>query len=399
MRTNIDIIYIDAGGGHRAAATALSEVIGQQQRPWDLRLLGIQDLLNSIDFVRKCVGIPFQDVYNVMLRRGWTLGTAQMVPLMHLVIRAFHRAQVQVLTRHWASHRPDMVVSLIPHYNRAMREALDHAWPGTPFVTILTDIADYPPNFWIERLDQYLICGSDRAVCQARAMGLPESRIVRTSGMILHPRFYAPAPADRAEARVRLGLLPDMPTGLVLFGGEGSTDIAKIARALNKPGGPAQLILLCGRNDAVRREIEALPRRVPRFVEGFTRDVPCYMALADFFVGKPGPGCISEALVMGLPVIVERNAWTLAHERYNADWIEQQGVGMVVRNFSQIAGAVREMLEPERFRRYRESASAKRNTAVYEIPDVLENILQHHAGSHLSAPPFQAPRRTLATAN
>jgi hypothetical protein len=104
---------------HRAAATALTDVIHQQQRPWDLRLLCIQDLLDSIDFVRKSVGIPFQDVYNIMLRHGWTLGTKQMVPVMHLLIRMSHRQQVQVLTRHWAAHRPDMVVSLIPHYNRA----------------------------------------------------------------------------------------------------------------------------------------------------------------------------------------------------------------------------------------------------------------------------------------
>jgi UDP-N-acetylglucosamine:LPS N-acetylglucosamine transferase len=344
MRRQIDLIYIDAGGGHRAAATALADVILEQHRPWDLRFLCIQELLDSIDFVRKTVGIPFQDVYNIMLRRGWTLGSAQLVPVMHLLIRLSHRSQVQVLARHWAGHRPDLVVSLIPHYNRALREALEQVWPGTPFVTILTDIADYPPNFWIERLDQYVICGSECAVRQARAAGLPESHIVRTSGMILHPGFYAARPADRAEGRIRLGLRPDLPTGLVLFGGEGSTEMAKIARRLNEAENQVQLILLCGRNDAVRGEIAALPRRIPMFVEGFTREVPRYMALADFFVGKPGPGSISEALAMGLPVIVERNAWTLAHERFNAGWIQEQGVGMVVRNFSEIAGAVRELL-------------------------------------------------------
>jgi UDP-N-acetylglucosamine:LPS N-acetylglucosamine transferase len=299
-----------------------------------------------------------------------------------------HRAQVEVLTRHWAAHRPDMVVSLIPHYNRALREALDHAWPGTPFVTILTDIADYPPNFWIERLDQYVICGSEQAVRQARTCGLPESHIVRTSGMILHPRFYAPPPADRADERVRMGLRADLPTGLVLFGGEGSTDMVKIARLLNKSANQVQLILLCGRNQAVRREIEALPRRIPRFVEGFTRDVPRYMALADFFIGKPGPGCISEALAMGLPVIVERNAWTLAHERYNADWIEEQGVGMVIRNLAQIGRTVRELLEPQRYRQYRARVSAIRNTAVYEIPEVLDRIL----GSYLPSDGATMPR-------
>ena len=391
MRAKIDLIYIEAGGGHRAAVNALTEVIGQQQRPWDLRPLCIQDLLDSIDFVRKSVGIPFQDVYNIMLRRGWTLGTRQMVPVMHLLIRLSHRQQVQVLTRYWAAHRPDMVVSLIPHYNRALREALDQAWPGTPFVTILTDIADYPPNFWIERLDQYVVCGSEQAVRQAQACGLADSHIVRTSGMILHPRFYAPPPADRAQERVTMELRPDLPTGLVLFGGEGSTDMVKITRLLNKPANDLQLILLCGRNEAVRREIEALPCRIPRLVQGFTREIPRFMAISDFFVGKPGPGCISEALAMGLPVIVERNAWTLVHELYNADWIEDQGVGMVLHNFSQIGRAVREMMEPERYRRYRARVAAIRNTAVYEIPEVLDRILSRHLPGNYRISPEMIP--------
>jgi hypothetical protein len=65
-------------------------------------------LLDSIDYIRKSVAIPFQNLYNIMLRRGWTLGTAQIVPVVHLAIRMSHRAQVGVLTRHWAAHRPDL---------------------------------------------------------------------------------------------------------------------------------------------------------------------------------------------------------------------------------------------------------------------------------------------------
>ena len=135
------------------------------------------------------------------------------------------------------------------------------------------------------------------------------------------------------------------------------------------------MILLCGRNRQALEALRALRRSIPMHVEGFTEQIPHFMALADFFIGKPGPGSISEALVMGLPVIVERNAWTLAHERYNADWVEDQGVGRVVPNFSQIDTAVRALLAPERYRKYRQSIAAHRNTAVFEIPEILDRIL------------------------
>ena len=372
----IALIYIDAGGGHRAAATALCEVIREQKRPWDVEMFSIQDLFHSIDFIRKLTSIPFQDVYNIMLRRGWTLGSAQLIPVMHSLIRASHGAQVRVLERFCAERRPDMVVSLIPHYNRALKEALDRALPGVPLVTLMTDIADYPPHFWIERQDQWVICGSERAAGQAREIGIPERRILRTSGMILSPRFCAPLHLNRGLEWARLGLRPDLPTGLVLFGGEGSTEMLKIAKALNHAENKIQLIFLCGRNDAVVAGLHALPLRIPMFVEGFTRDVPFYMELADFFIGKPGPGSISEALAKRLPVIVQRNAWTMAHERYNANWVEEQGVGLVVRNFSgEIAGAVRTLLAPENYVKFRRRAAEMRNMAVYEIPELLAGIL------------------------
>ena len=68
------------------------------------------------------------------------------------------------------------------------------------------------------------------------------------------------------------------------------------------------------------------------------------MLLSDFFIGKPGPGSVSEAVAMRLPVIVERNAWTLPQERYNAEWILEKQVGLVVRGPHQIPAAVKELL-------------------------------------------------------
>jgi 1,2-diacylglycerol 3-beta-galactosyltransferase len=377
MRAKITLIYVEAGGGHRAAAVALREIIRRQGRPWDVRMVCAQDLLDPIDLSRKFTGVPFQEVYNVLLRKGWTAGTAQLLPVMHLFIRLSHRQQVKVLQRYWEESRPDLVVSLIPHYNRALRDSLERAWPGVPYVTLLTDIVDFPPHFWIEPLDQWVICGSGRAAAQALELGIPEERILRTSGMILNPKFYNPVKADRAAELERLGLRPDLPTGLVLFGGQGSAQMLRIAQALNHPENRVQLILLCGRNEKLAADLRALEQRIPMAVHGFTSDVPLYMDLCDFFIGKPGPGSISEALAKGLPVIVERNFRTMAHERYNADWVEESGFGLVVRDFgADIAQAVRELLVPETYALCRERAAEARNFAVYEIPALLEKVLQ-----------------------
>ena len=385
-RPRVTLVYIDAGGGHRAAAIALRDAIRIQGRAWDVDLVSIQDVFDPYDFIRKSTGTRSQDVYNMMLRRGWTLGTARLIPIMHGVIWASHGLQVRALEAFWKGHPSDLVVSLIPHYNRALKESLDRIWPGTPYVTVLTDLADYPPHFWIEPMDQWVICGSNRAVAQALEIGIREERILRASGMVLNPAFYAPVNVDRAAERTRLGLQPDLPTGLVLFGAEGSMEIVRIARALNCADSGIQLILACGRNEAVAARLRALSPNIPMAVVGFTREIPLYMEQSDFFVGKAGPGSISEALAKRLPVIVQRNAWTMVHELYNTRWIEDQGVGVVIESFARnISSAVSDLLAPRNYARHRERAAAMRNFAVFEIPEMLSGILGERQTRHASA--------------
>src|SRR3954463_13183244 len=141
----------------------------QQNRPFSIRMVHLQEVLEEIDVFQKITGLRLQDVYNALLKRGWTFGSPQLTRLMQIVIRLFHAKQVRVLERFWRqSEHLDMVVSLVPNFNRALRDALARAKPGIPLITILTDIADFPPHFWIERQDQNLTCGSEKAVEQRR---------------------------------------------------------------------------------------------------------------------------------------------------------------------------------------------------------------------------------------
>jgi UDP-N-acetylglucosamine:LPS N-acetylglucosamine transferase len=372
----IEFCFFDAGGGHRAAATALQMSIAAQERSWDVRLLNIQELLDELDILKRYAGIRIEDQYNWMLRSGWTLGSVYLMKVLQFAIWSRHAATVRVLERHWRESQPDMVVSFIPHFNRALCESFAKVWPGRPLVTVLTDIADFPPHFWIERQRQYLVCGSERAVEQAHEHGYMDNRIFRASGMILHPRFYEPVVEERAEGLARLGLRADLPTAVVLFGGYGSQAMLEIAERLDDSKLQLQLIFICGRNEKLASALRVGGSRLPRFVEGFTKDVNRYMHLADFFIGKPGPGSVSEALAMKLPVIVACNAWTLPQERYNAEWVLEKEVGVVLRSFSEIVPAVGRMIEPANLARFRANAGGLKNRAVFEIPGMLEQILE-----------------------
>jgi UDP-N-acetylglucosamine:LPS N-acetylglucosamine transferase len=372
----IEFCFFDAGGGHRAAATALQMSIQTQERSWDVRLLNIQELLDELDILKRYAGIRIEDYYNWMLRSGWTLGSVYLMKVLQFAIWSRHAATVRVLERHWRETQPDMVVSFIPHFNRALCESFANAWPGRPLVTVLTDIADYPPHFWIERQRQYLVCGSERAVEQAREHGHMDNRIFRASGMILHPRFYEAPVEERVAGLARLGLRAHLPTAVVLFGGYGSQAMLEIADRLDDSKLELQLIFICGRNEKLASALRVGGSRLPRFVEGFTKDVNRYMHLADFFIGKPGPGSVSEALAMRLPVIVACNAWTLPQERYNAEWVLENEVGVVLRSFSEIVPAVARMIEPANLARFRANAGGLKNRAVFEIPGMLEQILE-----------------------
>jgi 1,2-diacylglycerol 3-beta-galactosyltransferase len=162
----------------------------------------------------------------------------------------------------------------------------------------------------------------------------------------------------------------------VLFGGHGSSTILNIVKRLNAGNAGLQLILMCGKNQKLLAAAKKLKTRFPVFAEGFTQSVDYYMALSDFFIGKPGPGSISEALQFDLPVIVECNGRTLPQERYNAQWVTEKKLGVVLKSFRNINEGIERLLDPEAFAEYRANARAYKNNALYEIPEFLEEIVE-----------------------
>jgi len=376
----LTIVFFDAGGGHRNAAEALKSTL-EEQDSWQVSLLNLQELLDSVDIVRGVTGVRTQDAYNVVLRKGWTRFSPQLLPPLQRLIRLYHGRIVKLLQGYWAQNPADLVLSVIPHFSRALAESIREALPDVPFVTMLTDFADYPPHFWIERESEYIICGTEFAKQQALSMGHPPEKIFETSGMVLKPRFYRKPAVDRDAERERIGLAPGVPTGLVLFGGHGSSLMVEIAERLDESPAEVQLILLCGHSEKIRGELQALPLKKRMVPIGFTAEVDYYMALADFFIGKPGPGSISEALQFHLPVVVERNGRTMPQERYNTEWLQEKRLGIVLSSFKEIASGVDRLLVPATFAELCRNATAYCNRALFEVPVILDSVFERHRTS------------------
>ncbi len=372
----IHVVFHDGGGGHRNAAIALQTIAAQQGRDWQVELVQFQDLTDRLDVLRKLTGIRIQQQYNLMLQNGWTLGSKYLLRVLQLTIRLFHGPMVRLLEEFWREHSADLLVSVIPHFNREISESWNAVYPGRPFVTLITDLADYPPRFWIEPVkEQYVIAGTERAVEQARAFGHDNSHIFQASGMILRPDFYVADNVDPVALRTEMGLRSDLATAIVLFGGHGSKVMYYLTERLNTAGLPLQLILICGRNEELAAKFRVKKWDIPVHVVGFTKEIHKLMRAADFLIGKPGPGSIAEAMVRKLPVLIECNAWTLPQERYNAEWVTEKRVGIVLKSFDEVVEGVRQMLEPARLAEFRRNVAALDNRAIFEIPEMLAKLL------------------------
>lgn len=367
----IDLVYCNAGGGHRASALALEAIALAQRRNWTIRLMNLFEVLDPEGRFHALTGLNPEDLYNKRLARGWTRGMAQELRLLQQIIRLSQTRLAQRLTTHWDRTPPDMVVSLVPNFNRVMVTGLRASGSHAPFVTVLTDLADLDHGrFWIEPgLDIHTVCGTAHAVQQAQRMGIDAAHLHPTSGMLIRPEFYEAPKEPRAQAMLRLGLDPERPTAVVLFGGHGGRTMLQIAKRMPD----LQTIFLCGHNTLLATQLKALPLQAPRWVQGFTGDIAHFMHMGDFMIGKPGPGSISEALCCGLPVILLHSGATMPQERYNVRWVQEQGVGLACTTFKGMRQAVNTMLE--QLVDYQARASAVNNQALFEVPDILARIL------------------------
>ena len=216
---------------------------------------------------------------------------------------------------------------------------------------------------------------SEASRSQARELGIPPQHISLTSGMVLHPRFHALDPAARQRMRRELGIGAEDFTVLVLFGGKGSPEVHPLCVALLKESPRWHVVAICGDNPRLQAAVgEAQKESGGRLhCFGFTDRVLDLMAACDVLATKPGPGSLAEALHCRVPTVVPCNAHTIPQERYNATFLAENDLGVVVRQWREIPAAVSALAaDPvRRTRMRRKLESLPPNRAVFEVLEIL----------------------------
>lgn len=364
----------DTGGGHRSAAEAVTAAIER---------LDANATVELVDFFSTYAPFPLNQAGNIygpwvnyaapLWAAGFRLTDGRRrAALLGSVISLATRRRVEARLQ---AFQPDVLACVHPLATRLAADMRRWVSYAVSLVTIVTDLVTAHAAWFTRDVDLF-IAPSEAVRLRALKAGIPHSRIVVT-GQPVHPRFTE-IEADRCVTRENLGLAPDRFTVLLIGGGEGMGRVAQMARAIDTAGLDLQQMIICGRNESLRRRLERRTWSVPTRVFGFVHNMPTLMHAADVVVTKAGPSTICEALVMGRPILL--TGYVPGQERGNVDFVVEAGAGQLTETPPALVGALRHLLDYGREAQERMTVSAHRlarPSAARDIAQLLLNLADH----------------------
>lgn len=318
-RPRILFLFSDTGGGHRSAAEAIIEAL-EAQAP------GVCDI-HLVDVLKDYAPHPFDglpEAYPMMVKvpQAWELGYRLLDGNRRgRVLTAAVWPYVRSKVRQLVSEEPaDLVVSVHPLLTAHVLKGLGEDRP--PFITVVTDLVT-GHALWYHRQVDLTIVPTVEARQRALDCGLLPER-VRVVGLPVGQKFCQPL-EDPSAVRRELGWPTDRPVVLLVGGAEGMGPVYATARAIDRLSGDFSLAVVAGRNEGLRRRLEATDWEVPTTIYGFEHRMPKLMRAATLLVTKAGPGTITEALNAGLPMVLYSRI--PGQEDGNVDYVVAKGVG------------------------------------------------------------------------
>ncbi|KAL5786351.1 hypothetical protein ACOSQ2_008743 [Xanthoceras sorbifolium] len=371
------ILMSDTGGGHRASAEAIRDAFKIE--------FGDEYQIFVKDVWKEYTGWPLNDMersYKFMVKHVqlWKVAFHSTYP------RWVHSCYLAAIAAYYAKeveaglmeYKPDIIISVHPLMQHIPLWVLK--WQGLHkkviFATVITDLNSCHPT-WFHPGVNRCYCPSSEVAKRALLDGLEESQ-VRVFGLPIRPSF-ARAVLSKDDLRRELEMDPDLPAVLLMGGGEGMGPVKKTAIALGESlfdkenGKPiGQLIVICGRNKTLVSTLESLQWKIPVKVRGFQTQMEKWMGACDCIITKAGPGTIAEALIRGLPIIL--NDYIPGQEKGNIPYVVENGAGVFSRSPKETARLVAEWFSTKSDELKRMSENALQLAEPEAVFDIVKDI-------------------------
>lgn len=241
-----------------------------------------------------------------------------------------------------------------------------------PFLTVVTDLVT-TPSFWYDPRVDHCFVPTESAYRRGLRLGMSPSQM-QVTGLPVNPHFLD-SMTGKDEARTEFGFDSDLPAVLLVAGSEGMGAIDKLVAALDAERLDAQLVIVCGRNEALRVRLASRTWINRRHLFGYVtnyREMPRIMAACDIIVTKAGPSTISEAAIAGLPMIISDRI--PGQESGNVRLVTENRAGVYLPKPEQVAQRIQQWLAEGPAALQQRADNARRIAkpdAVWDIADAV----------------------------
>lgn len=371
-RKRVVFLMSDTGAGHRAAADAIRAAM--ERRYPD------QYSFALVDVYRRYTPPPYDHLPEIYPRWvkwagptwGWGYRFTNHRHRGDLLMGWLHRVWANGMQQFVVDHPADVIVTVHAVLSRPVMRGYHRTVRfRPPFVNVVTDLVT-THAFWYERDVERCLVPTQAAYDRGLRFGLRPEQL-RLTGMPIHPDF-----ADKLrspdEARHNLGLQSALPTVVLVGGGEGMGPVYSIARELNRHWLPMQLVVIAGRNRALRQQLDAVQWNQPTLIYPFVNNMPDLMAAADILVTKAGPTTVSEACIAGVPLVL--SGAVPGQEDGNITHVVANQAGAYAPGGRRVAETVAGWLAEGPAGLARRAANARRLGRPHAVWDIAEEIHQ-----------------------
>lgn len=322
----IFIIYASAGQGHKRAAEAIFNSLKKNTRH-DISIIDSLDYTNFLFKFFYKEGYAFLVTYFPsiwgFIYRLTDNPTSKFVKLLS---KFFHKNfNALGLCNFLNKENPDLIISTHFFANEIICRPLQ-----AKLICVITDFLVH--SCWVSESVDIYVAACEETKQELLKFGVPEDKI-KVLGIPVDEKFSQPL--ERESLCKKFNLDTSKFTVLVATGAFGFKSIERIVELLKED---AQLLIVCGDNKKLCQKLSSIKNNLNLRVFGFVENMHELMSVSDVLITKPGGLTISEALVKNLPMIFI--SAIAGQEENNAEFFEEQGLAINVKNINQIRETV-----------------------------------------------------------